>query len=115
MKPAMNPTIATSPPATWTLVAPLVVVVADAEAAEALFETDDAADEAESEAAAAARTEVVIVAWDELDSIVELETMEEEEEDVTAVVEFDEVAGVVEFPPETSMPVPHGMAAPVPG
>jgi hypothetical protein len=92
-----------------------VVVVAEAEAADALFETDEPADEAESEAAAAARTEVVIVAWDEVDSIVELETMEEEEDDVTAVVEFDEVAGVVEFPPETSMPVPHGMAAPVPG
>lgn len=112
----MNPTIATKPPATWTLVAPLVGA-AEAAAADAPLDTAEATDEAAPEVAAAARTEVVIVAWVEDDDIMELETMDEEEvEDDTSVVEFDDVEDeVVEFPPETSMPVPQGMDAPVPG
>lgn len=60
MNPAMNPTRATTPPATWTLTALLVLFVTAAEAADALLDTDEAADEADSEAAE--RIEVVIVA-----------------------------------------------------
>ena len=50
--------------------------------------------------------------------MVELDIMDdaEEEDEDAAIVEFDEVDDdEVELPPETSMPVPHGMSAPVPG
>lgn len=41
---------------------------------------------------------------------------DEEEDEDSAMVEFEEVEDEeVELPPETSMPVPHGIAAPVPG
>lgn len=114
MNPAMNPTRATTPLATWTLTAPLVLFVAAAEAADALLDTDEAADEADSEAAD--RMEVVIVACAEVDDIMELEVKDaEEENDDSPMVEFEEVEAEVELPPETSMPVPQGMAAPVPG
>lgn len=114
MNPATNPTKATKPPATCTLVAPLEAEVEAAAAAalpDAERDADDATGVAESEVAAAARTDVVIEA-EETDDDDEVLLIMVEEDDVTAPVEFDEVEDeIVEFPP-MSIPVPHGMAAP---
>jgi hypothetical protein len=112
MNPATNPTNATNPPATCTLVAPLV---AEVEAAAALpdaeRDADDAIGVAEFEEAAAARTDVVIDAEETEDEDEVLLIMVDEDDVVTAPVEFEVEDDMVEFPP-MSIPVPHGMAAP---
>jgi hypothetical protein len=111
MNPATNPTNATNPPATCTLVAPLVAEVLAAAAAP---DTERDAEDAIGVAAAVeeVRTDVII----ELEDIDEDEDEElvimVDEEDVVAPVELDEVPEVmVELPP-MSMPVPQGMAWP---
>lgn len=113
MNPATNPTNATSPPATCTLIAPLVAEVLAAAAAP---DTERDADEAIGVAWAVEEVRIVVII--ELEDIVDEDDVEldimVDDDDVVSSVELEEVPpeiGVVELPP-TSMPVPQGMAWP---